>query len=233
VPRFAFVDVVPYSGTVTTRLLNPNALSSSQVNQLISQRPERDQLRYGNSELAFLLNSPTIREKENEKKKSPMKSTAVRKIVLEGPVDKQQTEQLQESAVNLLNTLQGSVAGNSAEVNESVSRPAVEQIKMLLNKRSQENEPEKEQAAEVEQAPAKKVDRRKSVNTALQDFEESADVEVDSQDQESEEDEMESIAQSFSRPTKSGRVPKLRDLKSLSEEAEPKPKVGLNFLLYK
>lgn len=205
----AYVDVVPLTGALNSRLLNPNALSSSQVNQLISQRPEQDKLKYGNSELAFLLNSPTIRERQNEKRKSPFKSSAVRRITLDLEVS---------SEPNAASEPAESITPTEQPVEK---RPVVEQIRKLLTKKIQESEAEQAaQAEQVEKKPVTPAPRRKSVNVAR----EVEEVVLESDEDDDEIDEMESIAHALSKPTKSGRVPKLVERRSTIEEIS-KPKV--------
>jgi hypothetical protein len=213
----AYVDVVPLTGALNSRLLNPNALSSSQVNQLISQRPEQDKLKYGNSELAFLLNSPTIRERQNEKRKSPFRSTAVRRITLDLEVT---------SEPNPASGPADSVTPTEQAVE---NRPVVEHIRKLLTKRIQENEteqtappPQPEQVENESVAPPDpRVGRRKSANVTR----EVEDVVIESEEDD-EPDEMESIVHALSKPTKSGRVPKIVARRSTFEESDPKPKVS-------
>jgi hypothetical protein len=217
----AYVDVVPLTGALNSRLLNPNALSSSQVNQLISQRPEQDKLKYGNSELAFLLNSPTIRERQNEKRKSPFRSTAVRRITLDLEVTSEPN--------------QASGPAESITQTEQVveNRPVVEHIRKLLTKRTQENEAEQTAPTQAEQvenesvAPDPRVGRRKSANVTR----EVEDVVIESEEDD-EQDEMESIVHALSKPTKSGRVPKIVARRSTFEESDPKPKVSLCINFY-
>ncbi|CAB3373118.1 Hypothetical predicted protein [Cloeon dipterum] len=189
--RFAFVEVVPNTSAVAPQPLNPNALSGSQVSQLIGQRADKEQLRYGNSELAFLLNSPTIREKENERKQRtpPSKCAAVRRIALE---DEQQA---------------APPAAPETPLREE--HMVVHQlIRDMIDKRMEERDKQAEQDETMEVTP-----------------------QIESQPEGEEErnsgddDEMECIAQSFSKPTKSGRMPKLRNLNSAGEEDEVvKPK---------
>lgn len=211
----AYVDVVPLTGALNSRLLNPNALSSSQVNQLISQRPEQDKLKYGNSELAFLLNSPTIRERQTEKRKSPVKSTAARRITLEESADC-------ESQPSTEPAESGTPTEQVAE-----NRPVVEHIRQLLSKKMQENEAEQAAQAELmEKEPvtaAPKEGRRKSVNVTRE-----VEEMVIESDEDDGVDEMESIALALSKPTKSGRMPKLVERRSTFEESDTKPKVGFH-----